>query len=232
MRDAAVLSAIEGPDQRRWVRCGRRRRAISEAKVHWRVKLPGRASLPVACARWPESIVRSWTIRTAWGPSRKAADLGGAAGQPAGHLARTHSTPRLAIRKAYRPKELRPGSGIRRRPQGRRGRAGALHGAIQLPRQGRANSPIRWPSDAIPESPHRLLVECPSDPPPSSASARKSNRAGHASRPSARTGQGQRGPKLRTARHRHPRRDRREMGHNRDFLRRTLQSQFRKAEDH
>ena len=208
MRDAAVLSAIGiGPDQRRrvlGVSC-----AISEAEVHWRVFLE---SLVARGMRGVAYIVSD--DHPGLGAARKAV-LGGASWQRCQfHLAQNaiHHAPNLAIRKRI-GKELR-----------RVWDAADLKAAeAELARlvesyRDKAAKLALWLEDAIPEG---LTVF--SLPERHRKRMRTSNphRAIHPAGDQAPNGQGQGLPKRglpRTARHRHPRRDRREMGHNRQTL--------------
>ena len=197
VRDAAVLSAIGiGPDQRRRVLgVSARTCAISEAEVHWRVFLE---SLVARGMRGVAYIVSD--DHPGLGAARKAV-LGGASWQRCQfHLAQNaiHHAPNLAIRKRNR-KGAAPGLG-RRRPQGRRGRAGAPGG--KLPRQGRQTRPLARGRD--PRRPHRLLV---ARAPPQAHANLEPHRAIHPAGDQAPNRQGQGLPKRglpRTARHRHP----------------------------
>ena len=125
VRDAAVLSAIGiGPDQRRrvlGVSC-----AIS-AEVHRGVA----SSSP--------------TIIPAWGPRARPSSAAPAGSAASSTWLRTPSTT-APISPSASVSGAAPGLG-RRRPQGRRGRAGAPGG--KLPRQGRQTRV--WLEDAIPE---------------------------------------------------------------------------------
>ena len=113
MRDAAVLSAI-GIDQRRrvlGVSC-----AISEAEVHWRVFLESLAR----GMRGVAYIVSD----DHWGPRARPSSAAPAGALPVPPGSERHPPrPQSRHPQAYR-KGAAPGLG-RRRPQGRRGRAGA-----------------------------------------------------------------------------------------------------------
>ena len=109
--------------------------------------LPGEPRCPSACAAWPTSLRR-------WGPRARPSSRRQLAALPVPPGSERHPPrPQSRHPQAYR-KGAAPGLG-RRRPQGRRGRAGAPGG--KLPRQGRQTRPG---SRRDPRGPHRF--GCPS----------------------------------------------------------------------